>query len=901
MTQGHFGKVLQYLRWRVEPPAGEQTDRQLLQRFALGRDQDAFAALVRRHGPMVLAVGRRMLHDAAAADDAFQATFLVLARKAAAPGWAPCIGSWLYQVAYRCASKIRVSAARRRRHESQVTDMPAADSLAVAEQRELRSLLDDELSQLPEKYRAPLVLCYLEGKSNEEAAQLLNWPVGTVYSRLARARELLRTQLSRRGLALPASAVAAELAAQAAPAAVPAALLDSTVKAAATGAAGLISGPAAAVAEGVVHAMFVTRLKIAGLLVLAVTLVAGGAGWFTYRTLAGGGTPVALAPLPEQPPARPAEAQPSEPVEHDGLQVTVKPAKAVFGLEEALVFTMIFKNVSKKDFTFLHAPMADRRNDWFGFRKFHVAGMEPGSSWDVRMRPETMRLFMDGLPALPPPHVLKAGQTLEVTVKFDDSYAFYWTGNRDAARPAKPDLHLPFGKHRLTIDLMFYGGKDRPLPPAAAGVAGDVEKRLANKPPLWVGELTTKPVEFEIAAANAGKAISKPVRVNGVDFEAVADKYWTVPKAGENTKVNLDLRITNHTDKEILFNLFDTILPRLQTADGKQQWVGAAERSATAPCPPVAVAAGKSVIVSRPATLRRSPQNEQMLRLFGGDGSGGVWVMDGLKPGTYRFSLTYENRHEKTDFFKNAQPFWVGKAQTEEADVAIAAPVVHMQHRQGFTDQLVRVGESGPPAELIVHRDGFFCLDGRTGRFPQAAIDDLVEQIIKSDPTRPRKDAGSVTFVWIDKDGKEQKKILQGPQASEDSQKLLDKIVELARQHGDKALDDKVPVIVMRRNPTFGPNAGKVTSEFIVERDGSFRYDGRTGKLPAQAVADLIEQIVKADLGPGAEDAPATTFTWKDKDGKQQQKTFTHPGAPDLQKLLDQIAKLARLHGEAKK
>jgi RNA polymerase sigma factor (sigma-70 family) len=179
----------------------EQTDSQLLERFAGQQDEAAFAALVRRHGPMVLAVCRRILRDAHDADDAFQATFLVLVRKASVIARPELLGNWLYGVAHRVAVKARAKAARRSEHERRAPALASADPTAEVTKHELRAVLDAELRQLPEKYRAPLVLCYLEGKTNAQAARLLGWPTGSISGRLARARELLRERLLSRDLA----------------------------------------------------------------------------------------------------------------------------------------------------------------------------------------------------------------------------------------------------------------------------------------------------------------------------------------------------------------------------------------------------------------------------------------------------------------------------------------------------------------------------------------------------------------------------------------------------------------------------------------------------------------------------------------------------------------------------
>jgi RNA polymerase sigma factor (sigma-70 family) len=284
MAGGPITSVLQFLRNFVGPVAARDTsDAQLLERFAAGGDEAAFAALVQRFGPMVLGVCRRVLADEHAVEDAFQATFLVLVRKARSVRKGQAIGSWLYGVAYRTATRARAEAARWSTRNRQVPLAAAADPVQQAVQRDLRAVLDEELNRLPAKYREPLVLCYLEGNTNEEAARILGCPCGTVYTRLARARDRLRGRLTRRGVVLSAPALATALAREAT-AAVPAALASSTGKAAAGGA---ISARAVVLAEGVSRAMTLSKLKTTLALLLAVALLAAAGVTLAYHHLAG--------------------------------------------------------------------------------------------------------------------------------------------------------------------------------------------------------------------------------------------------------------------------------------------------------------------------------------------------------------------------------------------------------------------------------------------------------------------------------------------------------------------------------------------------------------------------------------------------------------------------------------
>src|SRR4051794_9327530 len=262
MPTSQLNRVLEHLGRQVRPVDGAHlSDGQLLGLFVDRRDADAFEALVRRHGPMVLGVCRRVLHNGHDADDAFQATFLVLVRKAASVSPRDRVGNWLYGVAYQTALKARALAARRAGRERPMTDTPEPAAKPRDPWPDLQPLLDRELSRLPDKYRVPIVLCDLEGKTGREAARQLGCPEGTLTGRLSRARAMLARRLKRHGLHYTAGALAALLARNAAPACVPTPLLNATVQAAGVfaagqaGAVGLLSTNVVALTEGVLKVM----------------------------------------------------------------------------------------------------------------------------------------------------------------------------------------------------------------------------------------------------------------------------------------------------------------------------------------------------------------------------------------------------------------------------------------------------------------------------------------------------------------------------------------------------------------------------------------------------------------------------------------------------------------------
>jgi RNA polymerase sigma factor (sigma-70 family) len=264
------------------------SDSQLIERFVTRRElagEAAFAALVTRHGPMVLGVCRQLLGDRHHAEDAFQAVFLVLARKARSIRDPDRLANWLYGVALRTARKAKGRLARRRKHEAEgsvrspeiVSDVPA-DQQAL--KREQAQALHDEIGRLPVAFRLPVVLCYFQGLSIEEAARQLHCPHGTVRSRLVRARDKLRHGLSCRDVALPSATLAAALAPRSAPASVSSPLCDSTARAAihfASGQAGTFA--AGALAQEVLSSMLIQKLRFAVITALALAAIGTGGGY----------------------------------------------------------------------------------------------------------------------------------------------------------------------------------------------------------------------------------------------------------------------------------------------------------------------------------------------------------------------------------------------------------------------------------------------------------------------------------------------------------------------------------------------------------------------------------------------------------------------------------------------
>ena len=353
----------------------EQSDGELLGRMIDHRDEAALAALVQRHGPMVWGTCRRLLnhHDA---EDAFQATFIVLVRKAASVVPREMVGNWLYGVAHRSALQARRTADRRRAREVQVTEMPDTAAGPQDHWPEVQPLLDEELSRLPDNYRAVIVLCDLEGRTRKDVAHQLGCPEGTVAGRLARARAMLAKRLAQRGVTVSGGVLAAVLAQNAASAVVPVAVVSNTIGAATLVAAGqvatagIVSVEVATLTEGVLKAMLISKLKVVIAIVVALGFLTTGATVLTHRMAAAeGDKPTSVE---ERVKAYP---EPMKEMDQSPLTVTIKPKANPVRTDEPFDVDLHVVNSSKSTQSFQvmngswdeHWKSSNAKVSWLGW------------------------------------------------------------------------------------------------------------------------------------------------------------------------------------------------------------------------------------------------------------------------------------------------------------------------------------------------------------------------------------------------------------------------------------------------------------------------------------------------------------------------------------------------------
>jgi len=409
--------------------AAELTDGALLDRFLTSRDEVAFEQLVRAHGPMVLAVCRRLLGHEQDAEDAFQATFLVLSRKAGSIRRRGSLAGWLYAVACRTAMEARAMRSRLRRKETQVEALPDIAAGQMTDSSEARSALDHELGRLPAKYREAVILCDLEGRSRAEVARWLDIPEGTLSSRLAAGRKKLADRLARRGVVLSAGALTVALT-EAAACSVPPPLIATTVRgavawAAGPAAAGTVSGGVMTLTQGVLKTMFVTKLKFAAaavlpLAALTAALLAGAPGDAPKKPATEGTSRTAVADDAKKPAEAKAEAKGAHKLVADAPPVVVNtvPQAGTNDVDPTLteVRVTFSKEMTDQSWSWSTAAEGDDLPDtgkpyYFKDKRTCVlpVKLEPGKTYAVWLNSENFHNFKDAHGRSAVPYLLVFG------------------------------------------------------------------------------------------------------------------------------------------------------------------------------------------------------------------------------------------------------------------------------------------------------------------------------------------------------------------------------------------------------------------------------------------------------------------------------------------------------------
>jgi RNA polymerase sigma factor (sigma-70 family) len=430
------------------------TDRQLLEDFARSRSEEAFALLVQRHAAFVLGLCRRVLQHEQDAEDVFQATFLVLARKADCLRWHDSITNWLHGVAYRLALKARAANLHRQALERHAGEKPPQPAPAVTWQ-ELQPVLDEELQRLPAKYRMPLLLCYLESKTRDEAAQELGWTTGAVKGRLERGRNLLRQRLARRGVTLPAALLATALGGQSCEAAAATPLATATAEAAVRFSAGqaltgLVSAQALALARGALQAALVVKLRIVAAVLLLAGVAGGGGGLLAYRALAGNPAEAAADLTPGPAPVRAAPPVVSAPGGSRKGEASAQAERPRGKDVEGIV-----KDVDPAHSTIRVTPRGDSGS---GVRVFRWAGR------DVTITTDTGRTAQPG--------ELREGLNVTLTLSPDEQYVV----SIRAEAPVLKGRARAVNAFKRTVSLSRRGRRDVTL-----RVAGDARVVLNGK------------------------------------------------------------------------------------------------------------------------------------------------------------------------------------------------------------------------------------------------------------------------------------------------------------------------------------------------------------------------------------------------------------------------------------
>ncbi len=522
---------------------------QLLRRFAAG-DEGAFEAIVTRHGPIVLGVCRRLLHDRRDVEDAFQATFLVLLRKAGGVRDGELLGPWLHGVAYRVAWRVRCRAFRRTVEERKGVRPEAVESACELERSELRGMLDDEIRRLPEKYRRPVVLCYLEGRTHEEAARRLQCSAGSVRGRLDRARQKLRDRLTRRGLApaagLTALAAAGENASAAVPAPLVAAMVATLARAATASAVSATASTAALeLADGVFRSMIVAKLKLAALLVVGI---------LTLGTL-----PLLVALEPSGPEPAASVSAPAPGDHEQGITMT---GRVLDEAGQPIAGARVARGSDLRG----NEATGEATTDAAG--QFSMPGVPPGALiLTVEARGHAAELKSLTAGPGPPPVEFRLGPGHTIRGRIVDAHdkpiagapicADQWRGHHSLRWNARTDAD---GRFRwddapadvVLIDLGALGYNAKRFWEATPDAP---EKTISMRRPLHV--------RGGVTDADTGRPITAFTLVPGYTWENVPNVWWRNERASELSGLSYDVHLSTEAGLGVIRIEADGYLPEI--------------------------------------------------------------------------------------------------------------------------------------------------------------------------------------------------------------------------------------------------------------------------------------------------------------------------------------------------
>lgn len=531
MPSSSLRVVVQHLRAAAEWDGAGRTDEELLTHFLSRRDEDALAALVQRHAPMVWGVCRRVLRHPHDVEDAFQATFLVLVQKAATVVPREMVGNWLHGVAHQTAVRLRATAAKRGWREVQMYVMPEP-AVVEAGDEELLSRLDEELGRLPERCRALIVLCDLEGRTRKEVARQLGCPEGTVASGLVRARALLAKRLTRRGLAVSGGSLAATLSHSVASADVPASMVTSTINVAtlltAGKAAGVISGPVATLTQGVLKTMFLKKIVTTTMVVLAMgmAVITGGSlvvGQTEGKSAVGKELMAPVAEKPVAPAAKQKKANREPEVawgkEVDGLQlglVLVPADKTAFRPGATMEFVVKVRNLSKEKITLSYG------------RPESTPTITDGTGEKVHV----VMPWLLGIIEIPTEQVLQPGETVDLYHRKVAVEGVQTGGAEQTGHVGTPTIRVGAGKYKIAFPEFVTQDLVRSTGEVEFEVKGGDEKKQPEQKEAftaWGKEVGGLQAGLDIRNADSiriGGKVQAVVKVRNVSKETIKVSAW---------------------------------------------------------------------------------------------------------------------------------------------------------------------------------------------------------------------------------------------------------------------------------------------------------------------------------------------------------------------------------------